>query len=129
MRLLKRDIMIKSVVALVLMHATLMLTAVVPAFAQQRDEIAVTGVIHYAALGAGGMPLGKAGGNGTPSYGITDESTQGSSSSPVGYVLEGDYLGGDYSPYLGKRVTVYGTPGQEAEMRVLYVSRLKEQPQ
>jgi hypothetical protein len=127
MRVLQRGIMIKRSAIVIL--AVLILPAVTPvAFAQQGDEIAVTGVIEYAAFGAGGIPAGKAGGNDTPSYGITDESTL-ESSYPVGYVLEGDYLGGDYSPYLGKRVTVYGTPGQQAEMRVLYVRQLEEQPQ
>lgn len=122
MQMLKKVIMVKKLVVLVVMPAALMLTAMAPALAQegdetafvpQGDEIAVTGVLTYQGAKA----------DGTPVYGVKDESTQ------LGYVLEGEYLGGDYSPYSGERVTVYGIPGHAGEMRALYVNGLEEQPQ
>jgi hypothetical protein len=88
----------------------------VPAFTQEEgaaEEIAVTGVIEDAPDRA----------DGTPVYGIKDETTITGEAPPVGYLLEGDY-----SAYVGQRVTVYGTPRHDRGMRVLDVSRV-EKPQ
>jgi hypothetical protein len=68
----------------------------------------VTGTVTYQGAKA----------DGTPVYGIKDETTQ------LGYLLEGEYLGGDYSPYLGEQVSAYGTPGHCAEERCLYVTQV-----
>jgi hypothetical protein len=78
-----------------------------PASAQA--EIAVTGVVKDAPDKA----------DGTPTYGITDESSITGTAPPKGYLLQGDY-----SPYVGKRITVYGIPRQDHEMRVLDVTRI-----
>ena len=80
-----------------------------PAIAQPA-EIPVTGVVED--------EHDKA--DGTPVYGIKDKSTS-SRISPQGYLLEGDY-----SAYVGKRVTVYGTPQTKGEVRVLGVSRIEQ---
>ena len=74
-----------------------------------KAEIAVTGVIED--------EQDKA--DGTPVYGIEDESTS-SRVLPIGYLLEGDY-----SAYVGQRITVYGTPQTEGGARVLDVSRIE----
>ncbi len=71
------------------------------------EEIAVTGVIEDAPDKA----------DGTPVYGIKDETTITGNAPPVGYLLEGDY-----SAYVGKRITVYGTPRIEAGHRILDVT-------
>ena len=73
------------------------------------EEIVVTGVIKDAPDKA----------DGTPAYGITDESTLSGTAPPIGYILEGDY-----SAYVGQRVTVYGVPRQSGEYRVLDVTRI-----
>jgi hypothetical protein len=58
------------------------------------EEIAVTGVVSYEGTKADGTPL----------YGIKDETTLGKEwYQHVGYLIEGDY-----SAYLGKRITVHG---------------------
>ena len=85
-----------------------------PAYAHEEgvptgEEIAVTGVIKDAPDKA----------DGTPAYGITDESTVSGTAPPIGYILEGDY-----SAYVGQRVTVYGVPRQSGEYRVLDVTRI-----
>ena len=80
-----------------------------PAFAKAA-EIAVTGVVED--------EHDKA--DGTPVYGIEDKSTS-SRVAPKGYLLEGDY-----SAYVGKRITVYGTPQTKSEVRVLDVSRIEQ---
>ena len=67
-----------------------------PVFAQEEavaEEIAVTGVVEDAPDKA----------DGTPAYGITDESSITGTAPPIGYILEGDY-----SAYVGERTTVYG---------------------
>jgi hypothetical protein len=74
------------------------------------EEIVVTGVLKDAPDKA----------DGTPVYGITDETTITGSAPPVGYLLEGDY-----SSYEGQRVTVYGTPRHDQGMRVLNVAWLE----
>jgi hypothetical protein len=74
-----------------------------------QEEIAVTGVIEDAPDKW----------DGTPTYGITDETTVSGTAPPIGYILEGDY-----SAYVGQRVTVYGVPRQSGEMRVLDVARI-----
>jgi hypothetical protein len=98
--------------AAVVMAAMAVLMAVAgaaPVAFAQGEEIAVTGVIKDAPDKA----------DGTPAYGITDESTVSGTAPPIGYILEGDY-----SAYVGQRVTVYGTPRQSGEHRVLDVTRI-----
>ena len=58
------------------------------------EEIAVTGVVSYEGTKADGTPL----------YGIKDETTLRKEwYQHVGYLMEGDY-----SAYVGKRITVHG---------------------
>ena len=80
-----------------------------PALAQPA-EIPVTGVVED--------EHDKA--DGTSVYGIKDKSTS-SRVAPKGYLLEGDY-----SAFVGQRVTVYGTPQTKGEVRVLRVSRIEQ---
>ena len=102
----------KQMKRMVLMVALLavMVTGAAPAFAEQAaaEEIAVTGVVKDAPDKA----------DGTPTYGITEESSITGTAPPVGYLLEGDY-----SAYVGQRVTVYGIPRQDHGVRVLDVTR------
>ncbi|MCA1738570.1 MAG: hypothetical protein LC740_07010 [Actinobacteria bacterium] len=72
-------------------------------------EISVTGVVEYVQDKA----------DGTPVYGIEVESTS-SRALPIGYLLEGDY-----SAYVGQRIT-YGIPQTKGEARVLDVSRIEQ---
>ena len=99
----------KTMLAVVAALAAMVLGTIPAAFAQEAaEEIAVTGVISYEGTKA----------DGTPIYGITDSATQGDPKE--GYLLEGDY-----SAYVGKRMTVYGVPeGGHAE-RVLNVTRIE----
>jgi hypothetical protein len=97
-----RTKMVSAMVAMLLV----MVAGAAPALGQ---EIAVTGVIEDAPDKA----------DGTPAYGITDESTVSGTAPPVGYILEGDY-----SAYVGQRVTVYGVPRGSGEYRVLDVTRI-----
>ena len=87
----------------------MMVAGAAPALAKAA-EIAVTGVIED--------EQDKA--DGTPVYGIEDESTS-SRVLPIGYLLEGDY-----SAYIGQRITVYGIPQTKGEARVLDVSRIEQ---
>jgi hypothetical protein len=96
----------KMVLAVVAMLLVAMVAGAAPALGQ---EIAVTGVIEDAPDKA----------DGTPAYGITDESSVSGTAPPIGYILEGDY-----SAYVGQRVTVYGVPRQAGEYRVLDVTRI-----
>jgi hypothetical protein len=94
--------------------ALFMVVIAAPVAFAQAEEIAVTGVIED-------MP-DKA--DGTPTYGITDESSvtgtaPPGTAPPTGYILEGDY-----SAYVGQRVTVYGIPRHSGEVRVLDVTRI-----
>jgi hypothetical protein len=98
----------KVMLAVVAILAVIVVSAA-PALAKAA-EIAVTGVIKAQPPKA----------DGTPVYGIKDESTS-SRVSPKGYLLEGDY-----SAYVGQRVTVYGTPQTKGEVRVLDVSRIEQ---
>ena len=101
-----------SVVVLAALMAVLVASSAVPAFAHQQAaqaEIAVTGVVKDAPDKA----------DGTPTYGITDESSITGTAPPKGYLLQGDY-----SAYVGQRITVYGIPRQDHEMRVLDVTRI-----
>ena len=82
----------------------------VPAFAQAA-EIAVTGVVED--------EQDKA--DGTPVYGIQDESNPSGATSSEAYLLEGDY-----SAYVGQRITVYGIPTTDAGHRVLDVTRIEQ---
>lgn len=83
------------------------------AFAQERaGEIAVTGMVSYEGTKA----------DGTPIYGITDESTLGMKwFQERGYLMEGDY-----SAYVGKRVTVHGMLEPGYVERVLDVSWIEK---
>ncbi len=87
--------------------ALLMVVMTAPVAFAQAEEIAVTGVIEDVPDKA----------DGTPAYGITDESSVTGTAPPTGYVLEGDY-----SAYVGQRVTVYGIPRHSGEVRVLDVT-------
>ena len=86
--------------------------AAVPAYAKAA-EIAVTGVVTD--------EQDKA--DGTPVYGITDEarSTSSNTSAQQGYLLVGDY-----SAYVGQRITVYGKPETDRGHRILDVSRIED---
>ena len=99
----------KTMLAALAMLVTMMLGTIPAALAQEAaEEIAVTGVVSYQGTKA----------DGTPIYGITDDSTLGAHEE--GYLLEGDY-----SAYVGKRITVHGVPeGGHAE-RVLDVTRIE----
>lgn len=102
----------KMVFAVVAVAATMVSGATTAAFAQEvAEEIAVTGVVSYQDTKA----------DGTPVYGITDESTLGGErNQKAGYLMEGDY-----SAYVGQRITVHGVPeGGHAE-RVLDVTRIE----
>ena len=74
----------------------------------QAEEIAVTGVVSYEGTKADGTPL----------YGITDETTLGKE----WYQQEGYLMEGDYSAYVGKRVTVHGILKSGYVERVLEVT-------
>jgi hypothetical protein len=103
----KKVIKMKKMLVVVVM-LTVMVAGLAPAaVALEGEEIAVTGVVTDQPDKA----------DGTPTYGITDEITITGSTPPVGYLLEGDY-----SSYEGQRVTVYGTPGHDQEMRILDVA-------
>ncbi len=99
----------RMMLALVTILAVMVASAV-PAFAQAA-EIAVTGVVED--------EQDKA--DGTPIYGIQDESNLSGKTSPKGYLLEGDY-----SAYVGQQVTVYGIPQIDAGHRVLDVTRIEQ---
>jgi hypothetical protein len=98
----------KKLVLVVAMLAAIVAGAA-PAFAEQgaAQEIVVTGVIKDTPNKA----------DGTTTYGITDESSITGTAPPIGYLLEGDY-----SAYVGQRVTVYGIPRQDGIMRILDVT-------
>ena len=91
----------------------MMVAAVGPAFAQEEaEEITVTGVVSDEGTKA----------DGTPVYGITDETTLGKGwHQKKGYLIEGDY-----SAYVGKRITVHGLPESGHAERVLDVSWIEE---
>jgi hypothetical protein len=102
---------IKLMLLVVAMLAA-MVAGAAPAFAEQQgaaEEIAVTGVVEDAPDKA----------DGTPTYGIKDESSITGTAPPIGYLLEGDY-----SAYVGQRITVYGIPRQDGIMRILDVTRI-----
>ena len=103
---------IRMVFAVAAVLATMVSGATPAAFAQEvAEEIAVTGVVSDQGTKA----------DGTPVYGITDESTLGEKQNQKeGYLIEGDY-----SAYVGQRITVHGVlEGGHAE-RVLNVSRIE----
>ena len=102
----------KMVFAVVAVAAAMASGATTAAFAQEvAEEIVVTGVVSYQDTKA----------DGTPVYGITDESTLGGErNQKAGYLMEGDY-----SAYVGQRITVHGVlEGGHAE-RVLDVTRIE----
>jgi hypothetical protein len=86
-----------------------MVAGAVPAFAQEgAEEITVTGVVSDEGRKA----------DGTPVYGIIDETTLGKEwHQKRGYLMEGDY-----SAYVGKRVTVHGLPESAHAERILDVT-------
>ena len=103
-------IKMKKMIVVLFMLAVMVAGFAPAALALEGEEIAVTGVLKDAADKW----------DGTPTYGITDETTLpfiNGSTPPVGYLLEGDY-----SSYEGQRVTVYGTPGTDLGMRILDVA-------
>ena len=102
----------KIMVAVVVTMLVVVVGAAVPAYAKAA-EIAVTGVVTD--------EQDKA--DGTLVYGITGEarSTSSRTAPQQGYLLEGDY-----SAYVGQRITVYGKPETDAGHRILDVSRIEE---
>ena len=103
---------VKIMVA-VMVTMLVVMGATVPAFAKGA-EIAVTGVVTD--------EQDKA--DGTPVYGITDEAR--STSSRAAPPQRGYLLKGDYSAYVGQRITVYGKPKIDHGHRVLDVSRIEQ---
>jgi len=109
----------KKMMLTMLAAITLMVKSALPvgtstAFAQETlaEEIVVTGVVSYEGTKA----------DGTPIYGITDESTLGNEwYQEVGYLMEGDY-----SAYMGKRITVHGMLKPGYAERVLDVTWIEE---
>jgi hypothetical protein len=107
-QLVKTKIMLTVVGMLAVMVA-----GAVPAFAQKgAEEITVTGVVSAEGTKADGTPL----------YGITDETTLGKE----WYQEEGYLMEGDYSAYVGKRITVHGIRESGHAERVLDVTRIEE---
>lgn len=103
---------IKLMLVAVAMLATMVSGAIPAAFAQEvAEEIAVTGVVSYQGTKA----------DGTPIYGITEESTSGEER----YQKEGYLMEGDYSAYVGERITVYGVLQSGYAERVLEVTRIE----
>ncbi len=103
----------KMMLAAVAMLATMVSGAIPAAFAQEvAEEIAVTGVVSYQGTKA----------DGTPVYGIKDESTF----DEERYQKKGYLMEGDYGAYLGKRTTVHGTLESGHVERVLKVTRVEE---
>ena len=102
----------KMMLAAVAMLAAMMSGAIPAAFAQGvAGEIAVTGVVSYQGTKA----------DGTPVYGITEESTHGEER----YQKEGYLMEGDYSAYVGERLTVHGVLQSGHAERVLNVTRIE----
>lgn len=100
---------IKLMLVAVAMLATMVSGAIPAAFAQEvAEEIAVTGVVSYQGTKA----------DGTPIYGITEESTLGEER----YQKEGYLMEGDYSVYVGERITVHGVLQSGHAERVLDVT-------
>jgi hypothetical protein len=108
----RRSTKMKMLFAVVAVVATMVSGATTVAFAQEEaEEIAVTGVVTYQGAKA----------DGTPVYGITDESTLGGErNQKAGYLMEGDY-----SAYVGQRITVHGVPEGDHVERVLDVTRIE----
>jgi hypothetical protein len=103
----------KMKVMLVLAVLVMMVAGAVPvAFAQEAaEEITVTGVVSEEGTKA----------DGTLVYGITDETTLGKEwYQEKGYLMEGDY-----SAYVGKRITVHGVRESGHAERVLDVTRIE----
>ena len=105
--------MTKIMLAVVGMLAVMVVAGAVPAFAQKgAEEVTVTGVVSAEGTKA----------DGTPVYGITDETTLGKE----WYQEEGYLMEGDYSAYVGKRITVHGILESGYAERVLDVTRIEE---
>ena len=99
-----------KIMVAVMVTMLVVMGAAVPAFAKAA-EIAVTGVVTD--------EQDKA--DGTPVYGITDETTLGKE----WYQKKGYLMEGDYSAYVGKRITVHGLPESGHAERVLDVTRIE----
>ncbi|HVF00107.1 MAG TPA: hypothetical protein VNA27_02030 [Rubrobacteraceae bacterium] len=100
---------IKLMLVAVAMLATMVSGAIPAAFAQEvAEKIAVTGVVSYQGTKA----------DGTPIYGITEEATLGEER----YQKEGYLMEGDYSAYVGERITVHGVLQSGHAERVLDVT-------
>ena len=101
-----------KIMVAVMVTMLVVMGAAIPAFAKAA-EIAVTGVVTD--------EQDKA--EGTPVYGITDEarSTSSRTAPQQGYLLEGDY-----SAYVGQRITVYGKPEVDRGHRILDATRKEE---
>jgi hypothetical protein len=103
----------KLMLVVVGMLAVMVAGAVPVALAQEgAEEITVTGVVSAEGTKA----------DGTPVYGITDETTLGKE----WYQEEGYLMEGDYSAYVGKRITVHGIRESGHAERVLDVTRIEE---
>jgi hypothetical protein len=103
----------KLMLVVVAVLAVMVAGAVPVALAQEgAEEITVTGVVSDEGTKA----------DGTPVYGITDESTLGKE----WYQEEGYLMEGDYSAYVGKRITVHGMRESGHAERVLDVTRIEE---
>ena len=103
---------IKLMLVVVAMLAVMVAGAVPVALAQEgAGEITVTGVVSAEGTKADGTPL----------YGITDETTLGKE----WYQEEGYLMEGDYSAYVGKRITVHGMLESGHAERVLDVTRIE----
>ena len=100
---------VKIMVA-VMVTMLVVMGAAVPAFAKGA-EIVVTGVVSAEGTKAAGTPI----------YGITDETTLGKE----GHQKKGYLMEGDYSAYVGKRITVHGLPESGHAERVLDVARIE----
>ena len=109
----------KKMLRLLLAMLTLLVANALPintsaALAQENlaQEIVVTGVVSYEGTKA----------DGTLIYGITDESTLGKE----WYQQKGYLMEGDYSAYVGKRITVHGVLKPGYAERVLEVTWIEE---
>jgi hypothetical protein len=115
----RKVVEVTTKVLMLLAMLTLLLASALPidtsaALAQEElaQEIVVTGVVSYEGTKA----------DGTPIYGITDESTLGME----WYQQKGYLMEGDYGAYVGKRITVHGMLKPGYAERVLDVTWIEE---
>jgi hypothetical protein len=101
-----------KIILVVVAVLAMLVSGAVPASAQEgAEEITVTGVVSEEGTKA----------DGTPVYGITDETTLGKE----WYQEEGYLMEGDYGAYVGKRITVHGVRESGHAERVLDVTRVE----